>query len=146
MSIFVVQVPPADQWPNQQALATVFGSTPRIVLASILAFFAGEMTNSFVLAKLKVLMNGRKLWVRTIGSTIAGEFIDSLIFYPIAFLGVWDTSLVLKVLVSNYCLKVLNEIIMTPLTYKIVRFLKERENEDYYDRKTDFTPFSVDVS
>jgi uncharacterized integral membrane protein (TIGR00697 family) len=96
-----------------------------------------------VLAKMKLATKGRGLWTRTIGSTIVGEAVDSAIFYPVAFLWVWETELVWKVMVSNYLLKVLWETVMTPLTYRIVNFLKRAESEDYFDRDTNFTPFSL---
>jgi uncharacterized integral membrane protein (TIGR00697 family) len=143
MSAIVLAFPPAPGWPHQAAFETVFGNTPRIALASLVAYFAGEFTNSFVLAKMKVAMQGRHLYARTIGSTIAGEAVDSLIFYPLAFLGVWTPAQVLTVMLSNYAIKVAWEAVMTPFTYKIVGFLKRAENEDYYDRDTDFTPFSL---
>ena len=107
------------------------------------AYFAGEFCNSYVLAKMKLLTSGRFLWTRTIGSTIVGEAVDSLIFYPLAFLGLWSNDLLLKVLVSNYLLKVGWEVVMTPLTYRVVNALKRAEHEDYYDRDTNFTPFSL---
>ena len=143
MSAIVLAFPPAPGWPHQAAFETVFGGTPRIALASLVAYFAGELTNSFVLAKMKVWTEGRFLFARTIGSTIAGEAVDSLIFYPLAFLGVWTTQQVLAVLLSNYLIKVGWEAVMTPFTYRIVAFLKRAEGEDYYDRDTNFTPFSL---
>ncbi len=143
MSWFVINVPPAPGYANQTALETMFGSTARITAASLIAFFCGEFTNSFILAKMKIKSAGKFLWMRTIGSTIAGEGVDSLVFYPIAFLGTWETSLVIKIMISNYILKVLWEVVMTPVTYKVVAFLKRKEHEDYYDRKTNFTPFSL---
>ena len=143
MSAIVLAFPPAPGWPHQAAFETVFGGTPRIAISSLIAYFAGEFTNSFVLAKMKVATQGRHLYARTIGSTIAGEAVDSLIFYPLAFLGVWTPAQVLTVMLSNYAIKVAWEAVMTPFTYKIVGFLKRAENEDYYDRDTDFTPFSL---
>ncbi len=143
MSALVLAFPPAPGWPHQAAFETVFGGTPRIALASLVAYFAGEFTNSFVLAKMKVASEGRHLWARTIGSTIAGEAVDSAIFYPLAFLGVWSVAQVVTVMFSNYLIKVAWEAVMTPFTYRIVGFLKRAENEDYYDRDTDFTPFSL---
>jgi uncharacterized integral membrane protein (TIGR00697 family) len=143
MSAIVLAFPPAEGWPHQAAFETVFGGTPRIALASLIAYFSGELTNSFVLAKMKIATEGRFLWARTIGSTIAGEAVDSLIFYPLAFLGVWTTSQVLTVMVTNYLVKVGWEAVMTPFTYRIVGFLKRAEGEDFYDRGTDFTPFSL---
>jgi len=145
MSWAVLAFPPAPGWPHQQAFETVFGGTPRIVFASLIAYFCGEFCNSYVLAKLKIRTEGRFLWLRTIGSTIAGEAVDSLVFYPLAFLGVWSNELVLQVLLTNYALKVGWEAAMTPVTYRIVNFLKRAEHEDYYDRGTDFTPFSLEA-
>ncbi len=143
MSWAILAFPPAPGWPHQEAYETVFGSTPRIVLASLIAYFSGEFCNSYVLARMKVSSGGRALWSRTIGSTIVGEAVDSAIFYPVAFLFVWETDLVWRVMLSNYLLKVLWETLMTPLTYRIVNFLKRAENEDYFDRDTNFTPFSL---
>jgi len=145
MSAVVVGLPAAPGWIHQDAYVVVFGQTTRIVLASLTAFFSGEFVNSFVLAKMKLSTNGKYLWTRTIGSTIAGEGIDSLIFYPIAFYGFWPNELLLKVMVTNYVLKVLWEVIATPMTYKIVNFLKRKEHEDFYDRNTNFTPFSIET-
>ncbi len=127
----------------QPALEVVFGNTWRIVLASILAFWAGDFANAFVLAKMKVLTRGRFLWTRTIGSTIVGQFIDSVLFYPIAFLGLWSTEKMVAVVAFNFAFKVAVEVFMTPATYAVVGWLKRAENEDYYDRDTDFTPFSL---
>jgi uncharacterized integral membrane protein (TIGR00697 family) len=122
----------------------MFGQTWRIVLASLLAFWAGEFANSFVLAKLKVKTNGKWLWTRTIGSTAVGEAIDSSIFYPLAFYGTWSNGQVISVMIGNYFLKVLWEVVSTPLTYAVVNFLKRAEHEDYFDRDTDFNPFSLE--
>jgi queuosine precursor transporter len=143
MSAVILAFPPAEGWPHQAAFETVFGGTWRIVGASLVAYFSGEFCNSFVLAKLKLRTEGRFLWLRTIGSTIVGEAVDSAIFYPLAFLGIWSSDLVLKVMLTNYVLKVLWEVFMTPFTYGIVNFLKRAEHEDYFDRNTDFTPFSL---
>lgn len=145
MSFVVVNLPAALDYPpdKQQALESIFGQTWRIVLASLTAFWAGEFMNSFVLAKMKLKTEGRFLFARTIGSTLVGEAVDSIIFYPIAFLGVWSNKLVLTVMVSNYFLKVIWEVIATPVTYKVVNFLKRAEHEDYYDRDTNFNPFTI---
>jgi len=116
MSWVVVSLPPAEGWNDQAAYVSVFGQTPRIVFASLTAFFVGEFANSYVLAKMKVRSNGRHLWARTIGSTIVGEGVDSLVFYPVAFLGYWDTRLVFQVMLSNYMIKVLWEALVTPIT------------------------------
>jgi uncharacterized integral membrane protein (TIGR00697 family) len=106
-------------------------------------FFCGEFANSFTLAKLKILTRGRWLWTRTIGSTIVGEAADTMIFYPLAFLGIWTPAQLVEVMIMNYLLKVGWEVVATPLTYKIVGFLKRAEQEDFYDDQTDFTPFSL---
>lgn len=143
MTWIVRILPPDPGWPHQEAYELMFGETPRIVLASLTAFWAGEFMNSYVLAKLKIRTEGRFLWVRTIGSTIVGEGVDTLIFYPVAFLGFWSRGLMIEVMISNYLIKVGWEAAATPLTYKIVRFLKRAENEDYYDRDTDFNPFTL---
>lgn len=147
MSYIVTSLPPAKTMsPEAQvAVNAIFGQTWRIVLASLLAFWAGEFVNSFVLAKMKLLTSGKYLWTRTIGSTFAGEAVDSLIFYPIAFLGTWSNEQVIAVMIGNYFLKVFWEVIATPVTYKIVAFLKRSEHEDYFDRDTDFNPFTLDI-
>ncbi len=142
MSWVVVAMPPADGWTGQAAYESVFGSTWRIVLASVIAFWAGEFVNSFVLAKMKILTGGSKLWTRTIGSTVFGQAVDSALFYPIAFLGVWSNAQVLTVLVTNWGLKVLWEVVLTPVTYAVVGFLKAREGVDVFDNDTDFSPFA----
>lgn len=145
MTAVIVAIPPAPDWHGQEAIASVFGQTPRIFAASILAFWCGEFANAFVLAWMKVFTGGRMLWTRTIGSTVVGQAVDSLIFYPLAFLGTWDTHLVISVMVSNYLLKVGWEVLLTPVTYKIVGFMKRREGIDVYDVGTNFTPFKVKV-
>ncbi len=145
MAFVVVWLPPSPDWSGQAALAEVFGQVPRIFLASIAAFWAGEMANAFVLARMKVWTGGRMLWTRTIGSTIVGQGVDSLIFYPLAFLGVWKTSLVIQVLFTNYLLKVLWEVILTPVTYRIVAFFKAAEGIDVFDTRTDFGLFKTEV-
>jgi uncharacterized integral membrane protein (TIGR00697 family) len=145
MSYVVVNLPPAAGWNDQPAYEAVFGSTWRIVAASITAFFVGEFANSFVLAKMKVATSGRFLWLRTNVSTIVGEGVDSLIFYPLAFLGIWTTDQVITVMINNYLFKCAWEAVITPFTYIIVNFLKKAEHEDYFDRDTNFTPFSIEV-
>jgi uncharacterized integral membrane protein (TIGR00697 family) len=145
MSWIVVGLRPAAGWQDQGAYQAVFGNTPRIVFASLCAFFLGEFANSFVLAKMKIMTEGKYLWMRTIGSTIVGEGVDSLVFYPVAFLGIWSNDLVISVMITNYLIKVGWEAVITPFTYLVVNFLKRAENEDYYDRKTNFTPFSIEV-
>ena len=147
MSFVVVALPPASFWQNQAAYEIAFGSTWRISLASMIAYFAGEFVNSFVLAKMKILTEGRWLWTRTIGSTIFGEGVDSLIFYPLAFYGtgiIPDDKLPM-VMVAQFVAKVGVEVVFTPVTYAIVGWLKRAENVDHYDRGTRFTPFSLKV-
>ncbi len=143
MAWVVVSMPPAPGWEGQEAYEAVFGLTPRIVFASVVAFWAGELANAFVMARMKVASGGKHLWQRTIGSTVVGQGVDSLLFYPIAFLGVWSTSQVLTVLATNYLLKVLWEALLTPVTYRVVAALKRAEGVDVYDAETNFTPFSV---
>jgi len=144
MAAVIVALPPAAQWRgNQAAVAAIFGNTPRIVAASITAFWCGSFVNSFVMAKMKIWTNGRWLWTRTVGSTLCGELVDSALFYSIAFYGLWDTGMLESVMLTQYLLKSGWEIVMTPLTYRVVGFLKRAEHEDYYDRDTNFTPFSL---
>ncbi|MDD3066715.1 MAG: queuosine precursor transporter [Candidatus Gracilibacteria bacterium] len=138
-------LPAAADWPYQEAFQTILGQTLRIVAASLTAYFAGEFANSFILAKLKIAMQGKHLWIRTIGSTLIGEGLDTIIFCLIAFYGVFDNSLLLTIVLSNYVFKVGVEILFTPFTYGIVGFLKRAEKEDYYDKKTNFNPFKLEV-
>jgi len=143
MSFVVVKLPPAASWNNQAALETMFGSTWRIALASLVGYFCGEFANSFTLAKLKLKTEGKLLWLRTIGSTVVGEAVDTVIFYPLAFYGVFPDELLVSVMIANYCIKVGWEVLATPVTYVVVGALKRAEHEDYFDRDTDFTPFSL---
>ncbi len=147
MAWAVVRLPPAPFWTHQQAYELAFGSTWRIALASLVAFFCGEFVNSYVMAKMKILTAGRWLWTRTIGSTICGEGVDSLIFYPLALYGtgiVPDAQLP-TVMLAQFVAKVLVEVVFTPVTYAAVGWLKRAEHADHYDRHTRFTPFSVRV-
>jgi queuosine precursor transporter len=136
-------LPPAGGWDLQDSFHAILGQAPRIVAASLIAYFCGEFANSFVLAKLKIATEGRWLWTRTIGSTLVGEALDTAIFLSIAFLGVLPNELLLTVFVSNYVFKVGTEVVLTPVTYQVVRFLKRAESEDYYDRGTNFSPFAT---
>jgi len=140
MATVIVHLPPRDK---TSAVEAIFGNTPRIIAASIIAFWCGSFVNSYVLAKMKLWTRGRWLWTRTVGSTICGELVDSALFYTIAFVGLWSTDKLLAIMLTQYVLKSGWEIIATPLTYKIVGFLKRAEHEDYYDRETRFTPFSL---
>jgi uncharacterized integral membrane protein (TIGR00697 family) len=137
----VALLKPAAGWQYQDAYMKILGQTPRIVTASLIAYFAGEFSNSFVLAKMKIMTKGRWLFTRTIGSTIVGEGIDTLIFVTIAFFGLYSNRLLFIIIVSNYVFKVSFEVILTPLTYKIVGFLKKSERVDWYDYRTNFNPF-----
>lgn len=145
MAYVVVALPPAPGWHNQGAYEIAYGSTWRIVLASLTAFFCGEFVNSYVLARMKVWTAGRHLWTRTIGSTVLGEGVDSLLFYPLAFWnsGLIPNELLTPIMVAQFCAKVGVEVLFTPLTYLVVAWLKAREHEDFYDRHTNFTPFSI---
>ena len=148
MAWVVISLPPAgsDFMKSYQAnLEGVFGNSWRIALGSMIAFFCGSFANSYTLAKMKLLTKGKHLWSRTIGSTLVGELIDSSLFYFIAFYGIWATGDLVKIVIAQYILKTTWEIVMTPVTYRVVAFLKRVENEDYYDRNTNFTPFSVKV-
>jgi uncharacterized integral membrane protein (TIGR00697 family) len=140
--MIVGQLPPAADWGNQDAYDKILGLTPRLVLASLAAYFCGEFANSFLLAKMKIMTNGRWLWMRTIGSTVVGELADSVIFILIAFAGILPNSLLLTLIVSNYIFKTLVEVVLTPLTYQVIAFLKREEREDVYDRDTNFNPFA----
>jgi queuosine precursor transporter len=145
MAWVVVALPPAAFWKNQAAYEVAFGTTWRIALASMFAYFCGEFVNSFVLAKMKILTAGKWLWTRTIGSTVVGEAVDSALFYPLAFYGtgiIPDDKLPV-VMLAQFVTKVGVEVVFTPVTYKVVNFLKRAEREDYYDRKTDFNPFAL---
>ena len=141
--MIVAVLPPAADWPHQPAYEAILGWTPRIVLASIIAYFIGEFLNSFMLARLKVMTKGKHLWMRTIGSTLVGQLLDTLIFVVIAFWGLLPTPVLISIIISNYIFKVAIEVFFTPITYKVVNLLKKKEHEDYYDRKTDFNPFAL---
>lgn len=149
MAWVIVWMPPSPDEPFnavvQPAVETLFGNTWRIVLGSIVAFWAGDFVNSFVMAKMKLWTGGKKLWTRTIGSTVVGQGVDSLLFYPIAFAGIWSFDTLLAVILFNWGFKITVEIVMTPVTYVVVYHLKRVEQVDYYDKHTDFTPFSLKV-
>ena len=139
-------LPPAQGWNGQEAYVTILGTTPRIVIGSLVAYWAGEFSNSFTLAKMKLLTQGRWLWTRTIGSTIVGQAVDTTLFVLIAFAGLLPWSLLISVLLSNYVFKVSVEALATPITYKVVGYLKKVEQEDYYDRDTNFNPFAWEIA
>ena len=139
----VQRLAPAPYWDGQSAYDAILGQTPRIALASLAAFFVGEFSNSYVLAKMKIATQGKWLWARTIGSTIVGEGVDTLIFALVAFAGTMGNSDLVNLVVSNYIFKVGVEALFTPITYQVVAFLKRAESEDYYDRATNFNPFAL---
>ena len=147
MSQAIIHMPVAPNEPFnvqlQPALEVVFGATWRIALASACRVWVGDFVNAYVMAKMKLLTKGRWLWTRTIGSTIIGEGVDSLTFYPIAFLGIWESQTVVKVIAFNWTMKVIVETVLTPVTYLVVGFLKRRENVDTFDTTTSFNPFSL---
>ncbi|MXO63890.1 queuosine precursor transporter [Qipengyuania oceanensis] len=144
MAWVVVALPPAEGWDGQEAYEKVFGNTWRIVAASMIAFWAGEFANSYVLARMKVWTQGRHLWMRTIGSTVVGQGLDSVIFYPLAFYGIagWPPELLWQVVLSQWLIKTTWEAVLTPVTYAVVGWLKRREGVDIYDETTDFSPFA----
>lgn len=137
-------LPSASDWTNQSAYDAILGFIPRIVLGSIIAYFAGEFSNSFILAKMKILTAGKHLWTRTIGSTIVGEGVDTILFVLIAFFGVLPNELLVAVILSNYVFKVGIEVLFTPITYKVVSFLKKTEHVDVFDYHTKFNPFKLE--
>ena len=139
----IVEMPPAQWWDAQDAYTRVFGQTGRIVAASMVAFWVGEFANAYVMAKMKIISGGKDLWKRTIGSTIVGQGCDSLLFYPLAFYGIWPDKQVLFVLITNFAIKVGWEAFLTPVTYKAVSWLKAREGVDVFDESTDFSPFKL---
>jgi hypothetical protein len=141
--MIVGKLPPAPAWANQEAYDKILGLTPRIVAASLIAYFAGEFSNSFTLAKMKIITSGKWLWTRTIGSTLVGEGVDTALFCTIAFLGALPGSLLGSVILSSYVFKCAFEAAATPLTYWVVGFLKRSEGVDHYDRGTDFNPFRL---
>jgi uncharacterized integral membrane protein (TIGR00697 family) len=145
MSWVVVALPPAPGWPGQAAYESVFGQVWRIVFASITAFWAGEFINSYVMARMKIWTSGKHLWSRTIGSTVVGQGIDSIIFYPLAFGGIWSNEQVFSVMLTNWLLKVGWEVVLTPVTYGVVGWLKRKEGVDIFDEGTNFSPFKTKV-
>ncbi|MBW2967574.1 queuosine precursor transporter [Candidatus Woesearchaeota archaeon] len=136
-------LPPNAEWGGQEAYQQILGIVPRIAIASLIAYFAGEFSNSYIMAKMKIWMKGKQLWMRTIGSTLVGEGIDTVLFVLIAFFGVLPNSLLISIVISNYIFKVLIEVVLTPVTYAVVGWLKKREHEDYFDYHTNFNPFVV---
>lgn len=142
MGEVAVALPPGPGWHNQQAFATVFGLVPRFAIASLVAYWAGEFTNSYTMARLKLITQGRFLWTRTIGSTISGQLVDTVVVVLVAFWGVESGSRLLIMIASSYGFKVVYEVLATPLTYAVVARLKRAEGVDAFDRGTNFTPFA----
>jgi uncharacterized integral membrane protein (TIGR00697 family) len=146
MGVIVVALPAAPGWPNQSAFATVFSFVPRLVVASLIAFWCGEFANSYVLAKMKIVTSGRYLWTRTVGSTVVGQGVDTVVLMVVAFAGSLSAGLILNLILSGYVFKVVYEVLATPLTYAVVNFLKRREGVDSFDYSTNFNPFREPVS
>lgn len=143
MSLLCVKLPAAPEWHNQQAFETVFYTVPRLVIASLIAYWCGEFANSFTLAKMKLVTKGRYLWTRTIGSTVVGQAVDSILVMFIGFYGIVPVGTIVRLIISGYIAKVVYESLMTPLTYAVVNFLKRKERVDYFDYATDFNPFAT---
>ena len=143
MGVIAVALPPAPDWPNQAAFATVFNFIPRLVIASLIAFWCGEFANSYVMAKMKIFTRGRHLWTRTIGSTVVGQAVDTVVLMVIAFGGTLSAKLIATLILSGYLGKVLYEVLATPLTYLVVNFLKRQEGIDPLDEGASFNPFTL---
>ena len=138
---FAVLLPPAPSFHNQEAYATIFGVIPRVIASSLIAYWAGEFANSFTLAKLKLLTNGKYLWTQTVGSTVVGQAVDTCLVITLLFAGTQPVGTIVSLILSGYVFKVVYEVLATPLTYKIVSFLKRSEGIDAFDRSTNFNPF-----
>lgn len=143
LSYVAVLIPPAPEFKDQEAFATVFRPVGRIVVASLLAFWLGEFANSFTMAKLKLVTRGKYLWTRTIGSTVVGQAVDTTVVMFVAFYGLRSTHVIWQLIVSGYVIKVAYETAMTPATYAVVNFLKRTEGVDTYDYQTNFNPFAT---
>jgi queuosine precursor transporter len=142
MGAVVIALPSAPGWQNQQAFAAVFGFIPRILAASLIAFWAGEFANSYTMARLKLFTDGRKLWTRTIGSTMVGQAVDTILVVALTFAGRYSVHILINTILTGYCLKVGYEIIATPITYLVINWLKRAEQADAFDRHENFNPFS----
>ena len=142
MGTVVIALPSAPGWQNQQAFAAVFGFIPRILAASLIAFWAGEFANSYTMARLKLFTGGRKLWTRTIGSTLVGQAVDTILVITLTFAGKYSVHILINTILTGYCLKVGYEIIATPITYLVINWLKRAEQADAFDRHENFNPFS----
>jgi hypothetical protein len=139
----LIAIPPAPDWGLQESFAAILGQTPRLLLGSLVGFWAGEFTNSYVLAKMKVATQGKRLWTRTIGSTLTGQAVDTVVFLAIAFYGVLPNDLLLNIALSNYLFKVGIEVLFTPITYRVIAWFKREEGVDVYDVDTNFNPFAI---
>jgi queuosine precursor transporter len=142
MGVIVIALPPAPGWPNQKAFSIVFGFIPRILAASLIAFWAGEFANSYTMARLKLLTDGRKLWTRTIGSTVVGQAVDTVLVVTLTFAGTVPPRTLVNIIATGYCLKVGYEVVATPITYLVINWLKRTEHADAFDRNENFNPFS----
>jgi len=142
MGAIVIALPGAPEWKNQEAFQVVFGFIPRILASSLIAFWAGEFANSYTMAKLKLLTNGEKLWTRTIGSTVVGQGVDTILVVTLTFAGKYPVGRLVNIIVTGYLLKVGYEVLATPLTYLVVGWLKRSEHADAFDRHENFNPFS----
>lgn len=138
----IIALPASPEWKNQQAFNTVFGIIPRILVASLIAFWAGEFANSYTMARLKLLTNGSKLWTRTIGSTVVGQAVDTTLVIVLTFAGTYSVHTLVKIICTGYLLKVAYEVIATPVTYMVINWLKKTEHADAFDRNENFNPFS----
>lgn len=141
---YIVQwLPPAAFWEHQEAYEDILGFAPRVTAASLVAYFCGEFSNSYVLAKMKIVTEGKWLWTRTIGSTVVGEGVDTIVFCVVAFAGVFPVGAIVSIVLSNYIVKVIYEVVVTPLTYVVVGHLKKSEGVDVFDHGTNFNPFHL---
>jgi queuosine precursor transporter len=141
-----VSIPGAPEYGDQVAFSTIFKPVGRIVAASLLAYWCGEFANSFTLAKMKLLTNGKHLWTRTVGSTVVGQAVDTSVVMFAAFYGTRPVGVILKLIISGYLIKVIYEVLMTPVTYAVINYLKRVEGVDYFDRDTNFNPFAASES
>ena len=142
MGAAIIALPPAPGWHNQPAFTVVFGFIPRILAASLLAFWFGEFANSYTMARLKLFTNGRKLWTRTIGSTVVGQAVDTTLVIILTFIGIVPLRTIITMIASSYALKVAYEVLATPITYLVINRLKAAEQSDVFDRHENFNPFS----
>ena len=143
MALITVALPPAPGWPNQEAFRTVFYTVPRLIVASLIAYWAGEFANSYTMARMKIFTSGKYLWTRTVGSTVVGQGVDTILIMILGFAGTVGWSDIGKLIISGYLAKVIYEVLMTPATYAVVAWLKRKEQVDTFDYDTDFSPFHI---